>query len=148
MLPPKQKEFASPRITKSTSVVGYKDELPKARVREGVSQDRRDWTNLTMRVCVRNLHRVSCPLKRALLNGPLTILGCAAFWSTASYPSDLNDKIAGHGWRHPFNHINISGSFFCDIDKCDFLFYQSCKFQDLSLNLGVRRPCLHRFKHS
>lgn len=70
------------------------------------------------------------------------------FWSTASYPSDLNDKTAGHWWGHPFNDLNVSVSFFSDIDKWDFLFYYSCKCQDPSLDLGVRRPHLHAFGHS
>ena len=37
------------------------------------------------------------------------------------------------------NEVNMFGSFFSGIDKCDFLFYGGCKFQDLSLGLGVRR---------
>lgn len=48
------------------------------------------------RVCASNLHKASYPYTRALLIGPLAVLGCTDFWNTDPYPSDLNGKILEH----------------------------------------------------
>lgn len=59
----REKEFASPRITKSTPTVGYKDELPKARVNEGASQVRRDWAKVPWEYVSIIYTRCYAPLK-------------------------------------------------------------------------------------